>query len=97
MDQPKPKAKSVYETYVAVPFTMHQLDEIHLNKPEPMTPDEIKELRLSFGVSQPVFAKYLNVKPVTIKKWELGAYKPNGTSLKLLQLIKRKGLFILQF
>ena len=42
-----------------------------------------------------VFAAYLNTTVSTVQKWELGQKKPNGISLKLLNLIERHGLAIL--
>jgi putative transcriptional regulator len=57
-----------------------------------MTPKEIQKLRLREKVSQPVFAEYLNAAPSTVKKWETGEKHPRGPSLKLLNLVYRKGL-----
>ena len=42
--------------------------------------------------SQTVFAAYLNTSPSTVQKWEQGQKKPNGPSLKLLNLAEQKGL-----
>jgi putative transcriptional regulator len=39
-----------------------------------------------------VFAAYLNTSRSTVQKWEQGQKKPNGPSLKLLNLIEQKGL-----
>jgi putative transcriptional regulator len=44
------------------------------------------------GVSQSVFARYLNVKPKLVSEWERGEKKPSGPSLKLLSIVKAKGL-----
>jgi putative transcriptional regulator len=43
-------------------------------------------------VSQPVFARYLNVRKDAVSKWERGERRPDGSSLKLLNLVKAKGL-----
>ena len=43
-------------------------------------------------VSQAVFAKFLNVQPGLVSQWERGEKKPSGPSLKLLTLIKARGL-----
>lgn len=53
---------------------------------------EIKALRQSLNVSQPVFAALLNTSTSTVQKWEIGDKKPGGPSLKLLNLIERKGI-----
>jgi putative transcriptional regulator len=43
-------------------------------------------------MSQATFAQALNVTPSLVSKWERGEKKPSGPSLKLLSLIKRKGI-----
>jgi len=39
----------------------------------------------------------LNVSISTVQKWEAGEKKPAGASLKLLNLVKRKGVEVLFF
>jgi len=46
-------------------------------------------------MSQAVFAAILNVSVSTVQKWEAGEKRPAGASLKLLNLVKRKGIEIL--
>ena len=60
-----------------------------------MSAAQIKRLRTRLRVSQAVFAAYLNTSPSTVQKWERGEKKPNGPSLKLLDLVERKGLEVL--
>lgn len=43
-------------------------------------------------MSQPVFAMVLNVGSSTIAQWETGHRKPGGPSLRLLEVIDRKGV-----
>jgi putative transcriptional regulator len=57
-----------------------------------MSPQAIKDLRLRARVSQAVLAAVLNTSVSTVQKWEAGDKKPSGPSLKLLNLIERKGL-----
>ncbi|WP_396956762.1 helix-turn-helix domain-containing protein [Nitrosomonas sp.] len=57
-----------------------------------MPPTQIKALREKTRMSQAVFAAVLNTSVSTVQKWESGDKKPGGPSLKLLNLIKRKGL-----
>jgi putative transcriptional regulator len=57
-----------------------------------MSPRQIKSLREDARVSQAVFAAVLNTSVSTVQKWEAGDKKPSGPSLKLLNLIERKGL-----
>jgi putative transcriptional regulator len=63
----------------------------HLGVPE-MPPKKIKSLREASKLSQAVFAAVLNTSISTVQKWEIGDKKPSGPSLKLLNLIERKGL-----
>ena len=53
---------------------------------------KIRALRAHLQVSQVVFAAVLNTSPSTVRKWEIGEKQPSGPSLKLLNLIDRKGL-----
>jgi putative transcriptional regulator len=57
-----------------------------------MTPQTIKALRQQAHASQAVFAAGLNTSVSTVQKWEVGDNKPSGPSLKLLNLVERKGL-----
>src|ERR1700746_3967479 len=72
--------------------TMREFDALCLTPVEPMTPEEIRALREREQVSQPVFAHYLNVRKDAVSKWERGEKRPDGPSLKLLNLVKAKGL-----
>jgi putative transcriptional regulator len=64
----------------------------HLDVHE-MPPQTIKSMREQAHVSQAVFAAVLNTSLSTVQqKWEVGDKKPSGPSLKLLNLIERKGL-----
>lgn len=72
--------------------TMRHFDALCLTPVQPMTPEEIKALREREQVSQPVFAHYLNVRKDAVSKWERGEKRPDGPSLKLLNLVRTKGL-----
>ncbi|MEW6100586.1 MAG: DNA-binding transcriptional regulator [Pseudomonadota bacterium] len=71
---------------------MREFDALcHLDVHE-MPPQKIKSLREQARLSQAVFAAVLNTSISTVQKWEIGDKKPSGPSLKLLNLIERKGL-----
>ncbi len=72
--------------------TMREFDESCLTPIKQLAPAEIVETRTQSGVSQAVFAHYLNVSADTISKWEQGKKHPSGPALKLLNLVKQKGL-----
>ncbi len=75
--------------------TMREFDESCLVVPAPLEPKQIKKIRQSLKVSQPVFARYLNTSESTVEKWETGAKKPSGVALKLLSIVQKHGLEIL--
>lgn len=72
--------------------TMREFDALCLTPVVPLAPEEIKALREREQVSQPVFASYLNVRKDAVSKWERGEKRPDGPSLKLLNLVRTKGL-----
>nr|WP_328772854.1 DNA-binding transcriptional regulator [Dickeya parazeae] len=75
--------------------TMRNFDKACLNSVESLQPLEIKALREKLNVSQPVFASYLNTSVSTVQKWESGAKRPSGLSLKLLTVVQKHGLKVL--
>lgn len=52
----------------------------------------IRGLRDSLNLSQAVLAAVLNTSVSTVRQWEIGEKRPSGPSLKLLDLLERKGL-----
>ena len=72
--------------------TMREFDASCLTAIEPLSARQIAAIRKRAGVSQGVFAHYLNVKPKLVSEWERGEKRPSGPSLKLLSIVKAKGL-----
>lgn len=72
--------------------TMREFDKLCIVPVQPMSGEEIRSLREREGVSQPVFAWHLNVSKNLISDWERGVRRPGGAALKLLNLIREKGL-----
>ncbi len=52
----------------------------------------IRALRGRHKLSQAVLASMLNTSLSTVRQWEIGEKRPSGPSLKLLNLLDRKGL-----
>ncbi|WP_419794223.1 DNA-binding transcriptional regulator [Pseudomonas palleroniana] len=76
--------------------TLREFDEMCLaTVPAQIPAEQIKQLRESSHVSQPVFARYLNTSASTVKKWESGEKQPSGMAFKLLSIVKKHGLEIL--
>lgn len=75
--------------------TMREFDKLCLEPVEKLDARQIAQLRLREKVSQPVFAKYLNVSKSAVCQWESGEKNPDGAALKLLNIVKKKGLEVL--
>lgn len=75
--------------------TMRDIDAAALRAPEPLAPGQIKQLREQAHVSQAVFARRLNTSASTVEKWETGAKRPSGVALKMLAVVKKHGLAVL--
>jgi putative transcriptional regulator len=43
-------------------------------------------------VSQPIFARYLNVSKNLVSDWERGVKRPGGPALRLLSVVRKNGL-----
>lgn len=71
---------------------MSEFDVLCKLEVPPLSARQIKSLRQGLQVSQSVFAAILNTSVSTVQKWEVGEKKPGGPSLKLLNIIERKGL-----
>lgn len=76
--------------------TMKDFDAMALSVVPQIKPAQIKRLRERYRVSQPVFARYLNTSESTVEKWETGAKKPSGMALKLLDIVEKHGLKVLE-
>jgi putative transcriptional regulator len=75
--------------------TMREMDRLCLTKTEPLTAAQIRAIRKQAGVSQAVFAEHLGVTTGLISKWECGEKQPSRMALKLLAVVKTKGLEVI--
>lgn len=85
-------ASALYKIGAIDKTTMREFDLCCLESPKRIKPSEIKQIRESQHVSQPVFARYLNTSESTVEKWESGAKRPSGMALKLLMIVRKHGL-----
>jgi DNA-binding transcriptional regulator YiaG len=53
------------------------------------TKEQVAKIRAGLQLSQPVFAKVLNVSSETAKAWEQGKVPPSGSAKRLLQIAER--------
>lgn len=88
-------AEGLYRAGGMSKTTLREFDEACLVTPPELTPEEIRQIRENYHLSQPVFARYLNTSESTVQKWESGAKHPSGIALKLLAVVQKHGLNIL--
>lgn len=72
--------------------TMREFDRICLPAVKPFTSIGIKRLRQRHNLSQGVLAEHLGVGKTTVQQWEQGAKRPSGPSLKLLNILDKRGI-----
>ena len=92
LDEMRETARGLHSAGIISKRRMGEFEALCNLDIEEMPPKKIKSLREKSHVSQAVFAAVLNTSVSTVQKWEIGAKRPSGPSLKLLNLIERKGL-----
>ncbi len=85
-------AKGLHKAGVMNDVTLREFDALCLPPIKTYSAEQIKRIRVKSKASQGVFAAYLNTSKSTVQKWEQGAKKPNGPSLKLLNMVDQKGI-----
>ncbi|HAU68353.1 MAG: DNA-binding transcriptional regulator [Arenicella sp.] len=88
-------AKELHDAGLMKDVTLREFDALCLPPIKEFSATQIKRIRTQSKASQGVFAEYLNISKSTVQKWEQGQKKPNGPSLKLLNLVAEKGLSVL--
>lgn len=71
---------------------MQDYDALCLEPIPAYSKTRIRALRDRHKLSQAVLAAVLNTSLSTVRQWEIGEKQPSGPSLKLLNLLDRKGL-----
>lgn len=90
-------AKDMHDAGLLGSATYGKITMRHLSKEQPLsvkplTPGDIRSLRIRARMSQAVFARHLNVTAGYVSQLERGAKYPAGTALVLLNVIRRKGI-----
>lgn len=85
-------ARDFYEAGVMDLATMREFNALCLPEIPKYSAAQIKGIRIRCKASQAVFAKYMNISPSALRKWEIGDKTPSNIALKLLNVIDRKGL-----
>jgi putative transcriptional regulator len=76
--------------------TLRMLGRDALPKVADLSPADIIKVRRQVGVSQAVMAGFLNVAVNTVSQWERGERRPTGAALKLLHVVKTRGLDVMR-
>ena len=95
LDMVHDSSQGLHAAGVMKETTLREFDALCLPPVKKYSPQQIKRIRTKNKVSQAVFAAYLNTSKSTVQKWEQDQKKPNGPSLKLLNLVEKKGLAVL--
>jgi putative transcriptional regulator len=91
-------AKGAYDAGVINKVTMREFEEAcRLSTVEPLPPSEILAIREKANVSQAVFARYLNVGASIVSQWERGKKQPSGAALRLLHVVRQKGIEVVLY
>ena len=85
-------ARGLHEIGALDKRTMHEIDALALPPVRELSAKQIRAIRARTRMSQAVFAAVLNTSVSTVQKWEVGEKRPSGPSLKLLEVIDRKGI-----
>ena len=103
MKKAKTNSSRILEAVHETARDLHSLDFIDIRamrrykalciEPVPdYTAEEIRSMRTRYRISQAALALILNTSLSTVQKWEVGEKHPGGPSLKLLNILDRKGL-----
>lgn len=85
-------AKDLHEAGFVSKRRMKEYDALCLVPVPDYSSESIRALRERYRISQAVLASILNTSVSTVRQWEIGEKHPSGPSLKLLNLLDRKGL-----
>ena len=64
-----------------------KMTTVKIHPVQDMTAKDITKLREKLSLSQGIFAQILGVSRKTVESWEYGKSHPNGTALRLMDLL----------
>ena len=92
LDEMHETARGLHEAGLIDKRRMLEYDALCLAPVPEYSSEKIRALRERHKLSQAVLASVLNTSLSTVRQWEIGKKHPSGPSLKLLNLLDRKGL-----
>lgn len=69
---------------------------ILISPPALLSAEEIRAIRIANNSSQGTFATKLGVSLSAVQKWESGGNSPTGIALRLLHVVKKHSLAVLE-
>ena len=88
-------ARDLHEVGAMDKITMREIEQLCIPPLPTLTAEDIRRIRDKAQMSQAAFADYLFVGASTVAQWEQGRKRPSGPSVRLLDLIDRKGVEVL--
>jgi len=89
-------AHDLHDAGIINDTTLREFDAFKLPEVKNYSASDIKRIRKQNKVSQSVFAAYLNTSLSTIRQWEQDKKHPRGIALKILSIIEKQGLKVLE-
>jgi len=88
-------AKALHKVGLIDKKAMDKYDILCIEAVPEYPPQKIRALRKRYNISQAVLAGLINTSLSTVSKWEIGEKNPSGPSLKLLNILDKKGIEVL--
>ncbi len=85
-------AKGLKDQGLMDEITMRNIETLCLPELPKFTPKKIKAVRKKYKLSQGAMSRIINVSESTVKQWEQGRKKPQGSSQTILNILDRKGI-----
>ncbi|ARP92939.1 helix-turn-helix domain-containing protein [Bordetella genomosp. 13] len=82
----------IMDTVTHEKITARHLGSTVLPTAEPITAEQVREVREKARLSQAALARYLNMTTGYVSQLERGATQAKGPALALLNVIRRKGI-----
>ncbi len=71
---------------------IRRIEHAGMLPPEPMTPKDFRLIREQSSYSVYTLARMLNTTAKRLRRWELGQGKPHGAELRLLRMMRERGV-----
>lgn len=90
-------AKALHCAVGITNVTMREFESLCVPKVKVLDAKDFSGLRKKLTISQKVMAECVNVSVTSVQKWESGSRTPSGSSLRLLNILRRRGFEVLRY